>query len=74
VTVEHTVALSPPRGALCVLPKSVSLLLLTIKKKKIVTKFSEEHIISTQSPTGTSTRGNAHADPWRYARSNNIFT
>jgi len=27
--------LSPPRGALCVLPKSVSLLLLTIYKKKI---------------------------------------
>jgi len=27
--VQHTVALSPPRGALCVLPKSVSLLLLT---------------------------------------------
>jgi len=28
VTVWHTVALSPPRGALCVLPKSVSLLIL----------------------------------------------
>jgi len=31
---EHTVALSPPRGALCVLPKSVLLLLLTIYIKK----------------------------------------
>jgi len=29
-----TCALSPPRGALCVLPKSVSLLLLTKKKQK----------------------------------------
>jgi len=29
VTVQHAVALSPPRGARCVLPKSVSLILLT---------------------------------------------
>jgi len=28
VTVQHTVTLSPPRGALCVLPESVSLVLL----------------------------------------------
>jgi len=36
------VALSPLRGALCVLPKSVSLLLLTIYiKKKIRTQFPD---------------------------------
>ena len=40
LTVQHTVALSPPRGALCVLPKSVSLLLLTSLYKIRRTKKS----------------------------------
>jgi len=39
VTARHTVALSPPCGALCVLPKSVLLLLLTSLYKIYTLRF-----------------------------------
>jgi len=63
VTVWHTAALSPPRGALCVLPKSVSLLLSTslYNKRFIAMKKNSNHCSRREFTYKNDKLGPAHS-------------